>query len=116
MKRWGGLFARRGFEWLPLQTPGTAARLGVTEAQLLEEMWLELPGGRVTSGANAWGKLMRNVWWMWPLGVLIGVPGINAIARAVYRWIARNRHCFGGSCKIHTNKQSKSPDPDGAET
>jgi predicted DCC family thiol-disulfide oxidoreductase YuxK len=103
MKRWGGLFARRGFQWLPLQTSGTAARLGVTEAQLLAEMWLQLADGRVASGVNAWSALMRSVWWLWPLGVLIGVPGLNAIARAVYRWVARNRRCFGGSCKIHSH-------------
>jgi predicted DCC family thiol-disulfide oxidoreductase YuxK len=104
MKRWGGLFTRRGFQWLPLQTPGTATRLGVSEVQLLEEMWLQLADGRVTSGVNAWATLMRSVWWLWPLGVLIAAPGINAIARAVYRWIARNRYCFGGSCKIHSHK------------
>jgi predicted DCC family thiol-disulfide oxidoreductase YuxK len=103
MQRWGGLFARRGFEWLPLQTPGTAARLAVTEAQLLEEMWLQLADGRTASGVNAWSALMRSVWWLWPLGILIGVPGLNAIARAVYRWVARNRRCFGGSCKIHSH-------------
>ena len=102
-KRWGGLFARRGFEWLPLQTPGTAVRLRVTDAQLLEEMWVQLADGRVASGVRAWGELMRSVWWLWPFGVLIGVPGINAIARAVYRWVARNRRCFGGSCKIHSH-------------
>lgn len=104
MKRWGGLFARRGFQWLPLQTPGTAARLGVSEGRLMEEMWVQLADGRVVSGVNSWAQLMRSVWWMWPFGILLGVPGINAMARVVYRWIARNRHCFGGSCKIHTHK------------
>lgn len=103
MQRWGGLFARRGFQWLPLQMPGTAARLGVTEAQLLEEMWLQLADGRVVSGVNAWSALMRSVWWLWPVGVLIGAPGLNAIARAVYRCVARNRRCLGGSCKIHSH-------------
>jgi predicted DCC family thiol-disulfide oxidoreductase YuxK len=107
MKRWGGVFARRGFVWLPLQTPGAAARLGVTEEQLLQKMWLQFAGGRVVSGVNAWSELMRTVWWLWPLGVLIGLPGINAIARVVYRWIARNRYCLGGSCKIHSHGPDK---------
>lgn len=103
MKRWGGLFARRGFVWLPLQTPGAAARLGVTQEQLLAEMWVQLPGGGVVSGVNAWSTMMRAVWWLWPLGVLLAVPGLNAIAGLVYRWIARNRHCLGGTCKIHSH-------------
>ena len=104
MKRWGGLFARRGFVWLPLQSPGTAARLGVSEVQLLEAMWLQLADGRVASGVNAWSELMRRVWWLWPLGMLMALPGFNAIARVVYRWIARNRYCLGGSCKIHSHR------------
>ena len=43
----------------------------------MEEMWVQCADGRVASGVNAWGALMRSVWWMWPLGVLIGLPGIN---------------------------------------
>jgi len=115
MKRWGGLFARRGFEWLPLQTPGTAARLGVTEARLYEEMWVQTDDGRVVRGVNAWSTLMRRVWWMWPLGVLLAVPGINAIGGLVYRWVARNRYCLGGSCKIHTHGTGGTPDSNGGE-
>jgi predicted DCC family thiol-disulfide oxidoreductase YuxK len=112
-QRWGGLFARRGFAWLPLQTPGAASRLGVTEEQLLAEMWLQLADGRVFSGVNSWSVLFRNVWWLWPLGVLLAAPGLNAIAAWVYRWIARNRHCLGGTCKIHSHDHGEKGDGTG---
>jgi predicted DCC family thiol-disulfide oxidoreductase YuxK len=102
-RRWGGLFERRGFVWLPLQTPGTAARLGITEAQLRAEMWLLRADGRAFSGVGAWRELLRSVWWLWPLGMLLALPGINALARVLYRWIARNRHCLGGRCRIHAH-------------
>ena len=113
MQRWGGLFARRSFQWLPLQTPGAAARLGVTEERLLEEMWLQLADGRVVSGVNSWSVLMRTVWWMWPLGALLDVPGFYAVGHVVYRWVARNRRCFGGSCKIHSHERIQPRDEDG---
>jgi len=101
MQRWGGLFARHGFRWLPLQTPGTAARLGFTEAELQEEMKLLLADGRIFGGVDAWAMLFRAVWWLWPVGALLAVPGLRWCGARVYAWVARNRHCFGGSCALH---------------
>ena len=98
--RWGRIFERRGFVWLPLQTPGTEARLGITESQLHAEMWLLLADGRKFRGINAWSVQMRRVWWLWPLGVALAMPGLNALSRAGYRWIASNRRCLGGACTI----------------
>lgn len=103
MRRWSGLFARRGFVWIPLQTPGTAARLGVTEVELLEEMWLLRTDRRTCGGVDAWAALFRGVWWLWPLGVLLAVPGFRWFGALCYRGIARNRHCLGGTCAIHSH-------------
>ncbi len=102
-QRWGALFERRGFSWVPLQTPGTAARLRITENQLRSEMWLQRADGRTLVGVDAWCALMRSVWWLSPLGMLMALPGIHAAARILYRWIARNRHCLGGSCNVHSH-------------
>lgn len=96
--RWGPLFERRGFVWLPLQTPGAADRLGVNADQLFAELRLQLADGRVFSGVNSWSMLMRSVWWLWPLGRLMALPGFIAITRALYQWIARNRRHFPGRC------------------
>src|SRR5512140_2624938 len=102
-RRWGRIFERRGFGWLPMQTAGTAERLGVTDQELQEEMWLQLADGRKFSGVIAWGALLRSVWWLWPVGFVVALPGCNAAARVLYRWIARNRHCLGGTCTIHSH-------------
>ncbi len=99
--RWGGKFLRRGFAWTPLQTPGTAAQLGLTEEELRAEMRLLLPDGRVLGGVRAWCALFRSVWWLWPLGVLLELPGLRAVGVAAYRWIARRRHCLTEPCPIH---------------
>lgn len=98
--RWGARFARRGFRWQPLQTPGTATRLGLSEAALRQEMVLALADGTVASGAAAWAVLLRSVWWLWPLGWALGLPGLRGLARRGYRWIARHRHCLGGACVV----------------
>jgi len=99
-ERWGGLLARRGFRWLPLQTSGTAVRLGLSEAGLRAEMKLRLADGRVCGGVDAWAVLLRSVWWLWPLGIFIGLPGMRTLTSAAYRWVARNRYCFSHACDL----------------
>jgi predicted DCC family thiol-disulfide oxidoreductase YuxK len=99
-RRWGRLFERRGFVWLPLQTPGTAERLGAGPELLMTAMWVLPAGARPQRGVDAWMALMRHVWWLEPFAVVLELPGIKPAARAVYRWIARNRHCLGGQCRI----------------
>lgn len=98
--RWGDLSARRGFHWLPLQTPGTTARLGMTEAALREEMKLLYADGRIVGGVDAWAVLFRSVWWLWPLGALLSLPGARWFGGVGYRWVARNRYCLSGSCEL----------------
>lgn len=101
--RWGGLFERRGFRWTPLQTPDAATRIGASDAELSAEMKLRLANGRVLGGADAWAILFRSVWWLWPIGVLIGLPGIRFLSAAIYRWIARNRYCLSGACELRNH-------------
>jgi len=72
-------------------------------------MWLRLADGRTFGGVNAWGALLRHVWWLWPLGVLLVLPGVNAAARILYRWIAKNRHCLGGACTIRSHGKATPP-------
>jgi predicted DCC family thiol-disulfide oxidoreductase YuxK len=99
-RRWGRLFERRGFVWLPLQTTGTAERLGITPEQLMAEMWVLPVGARPLNGVDAWIGLMRHVWWLKPLAVAISLPGLKPVTQAVYRLIARNRYCLAGQCRI----------------
>ena len=99
-RRWGPIFERRGFVWLPLQTPGTVARLGVAPERLMAEMWLLPAGAPPLSGVQAWISLMQHVWWLKPFTAVLVVPGIKHLARVVYRWIARNRRGLGGQCHL----------------
>jgi predicted DCC family thiol-disulfide oxidoreductase YuxK len=101
VEQWGRLFARRGFVWMPLQTPGTAQRLGVTESELRSEMKLLTADAHICGGVDAWARLFRSVWWLWPVGVLLALPGLRSIGAFAYRRVARNRHCPGGNCRLH---------------
>jgi alginate O-acetyltransferase complex protein AlgI len=105
-RRWGRTFERRGFVWLPLQSPGTAERLGITHDQLMTEMWVLPVHGQPINGVGSWIELMRHVWWLWPLAFFLGLPGINHVGQVVYRWVARNRYCIAGRCEVKPKQKS----------
>ena len=92
---------RRGFRFVPLQTPWVKAKLNLPEAELLTEMRLLLPDNYILGGADAAVVLARYVWWLWPLWFVSHIPGAMPILRASYRFIARNRHCSNDRCEIH---------------
>ena len=100
VQRIGGLFARRGFTWEPLQASDTAVRIGTSPAEMFGEMKLLLANGRVIGGADAWAELFRAVWWLWPVGWLMRLPGLHELSHAAYRWLARNRYCISRTCHL----------------
>lgn len=94
------LFESRGFRWRPLQTPGSAALLGVQPSAFDTRMHVLTRNGAVFHNADALGVLCRSVWWLWPLGVVLLVPGFRGLGRVAYDWLARNRYCLGGLCDV----------------
>lgn len=100
LDRFGPIFLRRGFAFVPLQSTWVTADLGITAGELRREMKLQLADGRVVGGVDAWIELGRTVWWLVPGAALLKLPGLGTLARAGYRWLARNRHCLSGVCGL----------------
>jgi predicted DCC family thiol-disulfide oxidoreductase YuxK len=87
-----------------LQSPGTAQRLGIAPASLLESVrWLD-SSGAVYSGAEAANAaLSAAIGTRIPL-VIYRIPGVRFIEEAIYRWVAANRYRFPGTtpyCQSH---------------
>lgn len=100
MARWREVFSVRGFAWVPLHDLYWRKRLNLREGETPGELALELADGRRLGGAEAATWLARQVWWLWPLGVLAWLPGLRGFTRAGYAWIARNRYCLGDVCSL----------------
>ncbi len=100
LARMGGLFRRRGFEFVPLQEPWVAPALGVPPEELRREMKLRQADGKLLGGADAWRELARSVWWLRPLVGVAGWPGFRWLVDATYRWVAANRYCLAGVCPV----------------
>jgi predicted DCC family thiol-disulfide oxidoreductase YuxK len=71
--------------------------LGVSRAAAIDAVQWVSPGGPVLAGPAAIAALLRssNVFWK-PLGWVLALPPVRALAWPVYRWIARNRHRLPG--------------------
>lgn len=98
--RWRRVFEARRIEFAALQSHWVRERLGLAPGELPDEMKLMTPDGRILGGPTAIAWMFRRVPWLWPLGVLMVVPGFHAASRWVYQWVARNRYCLGDVCEL----------------
>jgi predicted DCC family thiol-disulfide oxidoreductase YuxK len=105
-ERFNKTLARRRFELVALQAEWVRARLGLDDSELLAEMRLLKPDGRIIGGADALLEISREFWWAWPLRQMGRVPAAMKLFRAGYRWIARRRHCAGGACGARSLTES----------
>jgi alginate O-acetyltransferase complex protein AlgI len=107
VNRWRGTLERRGFEIVPLQTEWVRRRLDLPEEELLSELRVLTPDGRVLGGAaglvHVWGK----IWWAWPLWLLAWVPGVRWLLDRAYRWMAERRMCFSDACSLQARPEPK---------
>lgn len=103
-RRFERALSRRRFELVPLQTPGTSAKLGVPDDELLDEMRLRLRDGTQFGGAAAVVEIARHIWWAWPLWALSRMPGAIRPMNAIYRWIASHRGCANGVCAMDARR------------
>lgn len=100
VSRWGWLWERRGFRFVPFDGPRARKLIGPQQTAVPEEMKLFLPDGRSLGGAAAVAWLCRRVGWLWPLGVWLELPGIRGMAARVYRWWARHRSRDERPCPV----------------
>ena len=98
--RWRRVFEARHIEFAALQSPWVRERLGLALGELPGEMKLLTPDGRILGGPVAIAWMCRRVAWLWPVGVLMVTPGLHAVTRWVYQWVARNRYCRGDVCTL----------------
>ena len=105
--RWRGTLERRGFELVPLQAEWVRRRLDLPEEELLREMRVLTPDGRVLGGAAALVHVWGKIWWAWPLWLLALMPGAKWLLERVYRWVADRRMCISGACSLHAHPTPK---------
>ena len=79
---------------VPFQDEAQVTALGLALPSVAAALHLVLPDGRVFAGADAveeLSKLLRGFRWA---ALMFALPGVRPIARRVYGWVARRRHCL----------------------
>ncbi len=112
-RRFRPWLAGRHFELVPLQTPWVRTRLGLPDSDLLAEMRLLRPDGKVFGGVDALLEISRHYWWTWPLRHVVRLPGIKNLLRLGYQWVAGHRKCAEGTCAVASTKDDKSANRQG---
>lgn len=81
----------------PLQTPGTAERLGVADSNLMDSVrWLDAEGNVYAGAEAANAAVSVALGTRIPL-MIYRIPGIRSLEEAVYRWVAEHRYRFPGT-------------------
>jgi len=83
-----------------LRPEGTVAFPQLAGADFENAMFAVAPDGSVTRGFFAFRRIAREVPLMWPLLVLLYLPGSGPIGPRVYAWVARNRGRFGCESEV----------------
>ena len=88
----------------PLQTPGTAARLGIADSALMDAVRWQDANGDVFAGAEAANAAVSAALGTRIPLMIYRVPGIRKLEDSVYRWVADHRYRFPGTtpyCESH---------------
>ena len=79
---------------IPFQEQARVAAFRIPLPALAAAMHLVLPDGRVLAGADAAPDLLRLLPGKRWLASVFALPGVLPVARRLYAWIARQRHCL----------------------
>ncbi|MFN0282446.1 MAG: thiol-disulfide oxidoreductase DCC family protein [Kineosporiaceae bacterium] len=87
---------------------------GLTTQQCLDALQFVDDRGRTHAAQDAVARLLlAAAWWWRPLGALLLLPGVRALAGLAYRWVARNRHRLPGSTQACAVPSPAAPPADG---
>ena len=79
---------------IPFQEQARVAAFRIPLPALAAAMHLVLADGRVVAGADAAPDLLRLLPGKRWLASVFTLPGVLPVARRMYAWVARQRHCL----------------------
>ena len=97
---WESVVVRRGFALQDLQSASVDGSLHISPENLLDDLLVLTPSGKLETGADAYLFVARQIWWAWPFYALFSRPGFRWILWLGYRWFNRNRYRISRHCPL----------------
>jgi uncharacterized protein YqjF (DUF2071 family)/predicted DCC family thiol-disulfide oxidoreductase YuxK len=89
-----------GIAIAPLQAEWVQKTIPLPCERLTDDIRLVVSDGTLLSGADAYIYAMKQIRAIRPLGVLLGLPGLRWITRAIYAFFNKNRFVISKICKL----------------
>ena len=90
-------------EWRCRQEEALYRRFpSLSEEMTQRSMVVLVPGreGRPLAGIGAVRQVFLHLPLLFPIALLLWLPGLSHLGEWAYYWVARNRYRLGGSCRI----------------
>lgn len=89
----------RRLDFISLHDPVVAERFPeLSHDDLMRQMYVVDPRGHARGGAEAVRYLSRRLPLLWPLAILLHIPGSLPVWKSLYAFVARHRLSIAGSC------------------
>ncbi len=100
VRRWEKVVEARGFAIKDLQSAAAEGSVTIPTENLLDDIRVLTPSGKLISGADAYLYVARRIWWAWSFYAMFSLPGCNWVLWRCYRWFNRNRYRFSPYCAL----------------
>lgn len=97
---WRKTITNSGYDVAPLQSEWVQKKLNLSAEELSRDIRLLLSDDTLISGADAYIYGMKQVWWSWPIGWLLGLPLLRQLTWKAYRIFNRNRFLVSKVCGL----------------
>ena len=106
---WENVVKARGFALKDLQSASADGSLRIPSQNLLNDVLVLTPDGKLEAGADAYLFVARQIWWAWPFSAIFSLPGFNWILWRGYRWFNRNRYRVSRYCPLPSRAAADTP-------
>jgi len=89
-----------GYDIAPLQSDWVRERLHLNESELANDIRVLLSDGTRIDGADAYIHGIKQLWWSFPVGMILGLPGFRQLTWLIYRFFNRNRFLLSKMCRL----------------